>query len=236
MDKMLGQDWLVIPAYNPDQRLYDLINEVRVYFPQIVVVNDGSKADTLPIFNQLSFDNVKILTHDTNQGVGAAYKTAINYIYQHTQNNKIIGMITADADGQHLVDDIVKVTQCLNQNPTKVIIGARTFTKDIPLRSFIGNRSMCWIVKIVFRRDIADCQSGLRAIPYQYMRVYLETKQNRFDFVIASLLNFFKNKIPVVSEPIKTVYIDDNKSSHFRPIKDSYETIKVILQYWFKTV
>lgn len=225
---------LLIPAYNPDHKLVDLIVELHLRFETIIIVNDGSKSTALTFFEQAKSYGCLVLEHKENMGQGAAFKTALKYIEAHYSDQKILGAITADADGQHLPKDILRLTEAFENHSTDYFITIRQFTKDIPLRSYIGNKSISFLVKTLFGKYIPDCQSGLRAVPCQYFNVYFSIDENRFNFTIGLLAVLLKKNVPLQFLPIETVYIDNNKSSHFRPVKDSYETLKTLLKYWRK--
>src|SRR5688572_5137551 len=97
---------VVIPAFEPTQDLLRIADEI-LENPDLdlVIVNDGSSLEKKLIFRELrEKDRVKVLQHKVNLGKGAALKTAFHYILKHKK--KILGVVTADADGQHLTKDI----------------------------------------------------------------------------------------------------------------------------------
>ena len=113
---------ILIPAYKPEQRLVLLVEQLLAASPaHIVIVNDGSPAEYDPIFTALThFPRVEILTHTVNQGKGAALRTGFRYI--ETQSADISCVVTADADGQHSVKDILAVGETGEQNPAAMVI------------------------------------------------------------------------------------------------------------------
>ncbi|NCC69824.1 MAG: glycosyltransferase family 2 protein, partial [Clostridia bacterium] len=128
---------VVIPAYQPDEKLHRLVlslHEQTSY--DIVIVNDGSDLDRQPIFDSLE-PYAKIMTHTVNRGKGAALKTALSYIYDQYPADE--GVVTIDADGQHLPEDIVRVSEAWEQSPEKLVLGSRRFTGDVPFKSRAGN-------------------------------------------------------------------------------------------------
>ena len=99
---------ILIPAYNPDEALVTLVENLRASgFSTIVVVNDGSDESTVGIFEKVASFVDRVLTHEQNLGKGAALKTGLQHIAE-TYPDKL-GVITVDADGQHLPEDVVNV-------------------------------------------------------------------------------------------------------------------------------
>src|SRR5665213_1880822 len=123
---------VVIPAYNPGPALYTLVQEIRALadFP-VVVVDDGSQPQYQPLFGSLETAGVTVLRHAANRGKGAALKTGC----MHCKAAEALGVVTADADGQHCPADIIRVARAGAENSArKVILGVRRFGKGVPLR------------------------------------------------------------------------------------------------------
>lgn len=131
---------IVIPAYQPTSNLVELITSLKdERIHEIVVVNDGSDKSCKDIFESIKIlPKVVLLEHACNLGKGQALKTAFNYICLKNET-ELFGVITADADGQHLQKDILNCATALENNPTKLVLGCRVFDKNVPLRSRFGN-------------------------------------------------------------------------------------------------
>ena len=100
---------VIIPAYQPDEKLYRLVLDLHEKTTSdLIIVNDGSDADKRPLFDSLE-PYAKIIHHSVNRGKGAALKTALTYIYDQYPADE--GVVTIDADGQHLPDDIIRVSK-----------------------------------------------------------------------------------------------------------------------------
>lgn len=225
---------VLIPAYNPTEDLLCLIDKLNhIETSGIIVVNDGSDLKYSPIFNKIKTEYPKIilLEHAVNLGKGAALKTGLNYIFNHFAQD--IGTVTADADGQHLVEDIIRVGEKLLQQPQDLIIGTREFSnhKKIPLRSQLGNLLTIKLFKLIVGQSVADTQSGLRGIPHTFIPALLTIHNNGYEFELNMLIacKYLNRKITEV--PIMTVYIDHNKSSHFNPIIDSLKIYFVLFRF-----
>lgn len=228
---MTNQVVILIPAYEPSDSLITL---VRTLLSQsdlpIVIVNDGSSLSTKPIFETLSqFQNVHILKHAVNLGKGQALKTGFNYCLTHFE--ALGGVVTADADGQHLPQDILSVANRLATEPHTLWIGARAFDKNVPLRSQIGNTVTRHIFRLLIGKMIYDTQSGLRGIPATFLCKLLKIPTNGYEFELDMLVTAAQKKLSIKETPIQTVYIQNNQSSHFRPLLDSLRVYFVFIRF-----
>jgi len=213
---------IVIPAFNPDNRLHELVTELRrLEAPQIVVVDDGSSPECQPLFEQLETgQGCVICRHNKNLGKGAALKTGMSEVLRLSPF--CTGCITTDADGQHSPGDIVRVSKALEAYPDSLVLGTRVFSgSDVPFRSRWGNRITALVFHVATRVRCRDTQTGLRGIPAVFMQKCLEIPGNRFEYEMNFLLEAAMQKIPFVEVPIRTIYLESNRSSHFRPFWDS---------------
>lgn len=215
---------IIIPAYNPSKELYNLIEDLmKSQYTKIVIINDGS--ENTKIFEELA-EKVKIITHKSNKGKGIAIKTGIEYCYDSYKN--IIGIITVDADGQHRIEDINKVYNKFYLEKNAIILGSRNFkAKNIPLKSKIGNKIFRYILNLKTKVKIKDTQTGLRAIPFCHLEQLTNIKGERFEYETNVILYAIKMNIKISEVDIQGVYINKNKSTNYRAIRDS---IKIMLQ------
>lgn len=174
---------ILIPSYEPDEKLLKLVRELTAYsFPYIIVVDDGSSKRCSDIFNEIdSCPNCKVLHHIINKGKGAALKTEMQAIlYTDTD---ISGCITVDADGQHLPEDILKVAKSFNNNCSSLILGCRDFsTSNVPFKSKFGNIITRTVYKLTAGKPITDTQTGLRAIPFSALENFLDFPGDHYEF------------------------------------------------------
>lgn len=219
---------VLIPAYCPDKKLIALVNTLYEMDFSIVVVNDGSKTEYKDIFETVG-KYAAVLTHEKNRGKGEALKTGLEYI-KHTFSIPYI-VVTADADGQHLPEDILLVCEKAESKIGSLILGSRMIGKNAPLRSRIGNGITRWIFRISTGTAIYDTQTGLRAFSNGLTDYMLSIDGERYEYEMNVLLNLKKNNINAEEIPIKTVYFDNNSSSHFNPIKDSFKIYREILKF-----
>lgn len=211
---------IVIPAYNPDYNLKDLIAELSGY--DIVVVDDGSD-------NNFDFSSlgVQVLKHEKNLGKGQALKTAFNYILC---KNKYSGVVTADCDGQHSPEDIIAAAEEFIENPGTIVFGCRNFIfRSTPIKSYIGNKITSIVLHLIYKIKLSDTQTGLRVIPASFLPVLINTPGCGFEYETAVLLEVKKHNIPIREFSIKTVYRQNNRNTHFDPLRDSLKIYKLLL-------
>ncbi len=214
---------IIIPAYNPDEKLITLVNKLLdLKLDKILVVDDGSKSKK--IFDKLNKE-VKIIHHDVNMGKGAAIKTALAQYNEYFKN--INGFITVDADGQHDPEDVKNI----NDNLDSVIFGVRSFKGNVPLRSKLGNKFSSIYFYLTKGVKLNDTQTGLRAFPYKYRDILLSIEGNRYEYEMNVLNYLADNNVLIKQIPIKTIYLDNNSSSHFNTIKDSLRIYKKFIKY-----
>lgn len=222
---------IIIPAYKPDEKIMlEFIEKVKKHFRNIVVVNDGSGEKYDEFFGKIQEQGIPVLNHYVNLGKGRAIKTAFNYVLNNYKN--ITGVVTADCDGQHYIEDIIKCANKLKEEPSKLIIGARNFDeKQVPFKSRFGNKMTRGIFGTFVGIKITDTQSGLRAFGKQTMLKFLGTAGERYEYETNMLIECKEKQIEIEEIPISTVYIRNNSLSHFDAIKDSFRIYKLFIKY-----
>ena len=219
----------LIPAYNPTEDLIPLVDELISNNYLVVVINDGSADRTKYIFDKLDKDKITFLAHDVNKGKGQALKTGFEYI---RNNIECVGVVTADADGQHDLEDITKVANELKKDKqNSLVLGSRLDTKSMPFTSKAGNTITRFVFAFATHTKIFDTQTGLRGIPYSLLKKFEDIPGERYEYEINMLLYVAEEKINVIEIGIKSIYLNDNKASSFHPFKDSYKIYKCIFKY-----
>lgn len=222
---------IVIPAYEPSEDLIRVVQEVKRASTalDILVVDDGSSDAHQKVFETLkNLSGVNVLRHAVNMGKGAALKTAMNYALVR---GDVETVVTADADGQHGVADILEVARLSCNTPDSIVLGVRSFGSEVPLRSRFGNILTRNVLRVFSGLKLSDTQTGLRAIPRRAMREFLKIQSNRYEFELECLLLAQQKGIDIREAPIETIYIDGNSSSHFNPIIDSLKIYFVFLRF-----
>ena len=234
--KDLSNISVVLPSLDPDEKLHAVIDGLLEYgFTDIILVNDGSKQENLHYFEEEAAahpDIIHLLHHEVNKGKGAALKNAFRYFLENRPNG--FGVVTVDGDNQHHPEDTKRCCEHMLQTG-RMVLGCRDFTLDhVPARSRFGNQTTSAIFKIFVGMTISDTQTGLRAIPRSDLEILSTIAGDRFEYETNMLLAMKSKGIPFDEVKIRTVYIEENKSSHFHPIRDSWRIYKLILAHFFR--
>ena len=223
---------VIIPAYEPDERLMGLLEDFRKEnIRDVVIVNDGSGESYAEIFDRagLLLEGIggTILTHEVNRGKGRALKTAFSYVLECYPD--AIGVVTADSDGQHTVECIRSVRRRLEEKPSSLVLGVRTFDgEDIPWKSAFGNKLTMRVLAYVSGVRVSDTQTGLRGIPRDFMKRLIDVPGERFEFETQMLLET-ADRLPIEEVPIRTIYDSkENHQTHFNPLKDSIRIYRIL--------
>lgn len=232
----LNRITVVIPSYQPDEKLKKTFSSLReAGFTDILIVDDGGGERFAPVFDELKRDSAcTLLTHGVNRGKGAALKTAFAYLSESRPDS--LGCVTADGDGQHLAGDVLACAKRMCETDS-CVLGARDFSlPGVPRRSRMGNRITSAVFRLFCGMKISDTQTGLRAFPSRYYGALLTVEGERYDYETNMLLSAKRMKMPLTEQPIATVYIDENRASHFHPVRDSVRIYSFILKYCLSSV
>lgn len=209
---------VIIPAYEPDERLISLLKELDAGSDaELIVVNDGSSQAVESVFKEAA-NYGKVLEHEKNYGKGRAIKTALEYIEKQKWNGEAV---IADADGQHAVPDIFLLLESASQMKGALVTGCRSFHGNIPFRSRMGNQITRGTFRLMSGKWLKDTQTGLRAFDTGLIPKLLSVQGERYEYETNVLLMCVKEKIKIVEVPVETIYLEGNKSSHFRVLRDS---------------
>lgn len=220
---------ILIPAYKPDDKLVALTDQLLTHDDlKLVVVDDGSGEAFRPVFEALD-KRVTLISYPDNKGKGGALKTGIRYIMDHMPECE--RLVTADADGQHRYADIRRVLDKSEEMPGALVLGSRAFDGDVPLRSRFGNTMTRQVFAIASGVKVRDTQTGLRGFDRDGMRLFVDVPGDRYEYEINMLLTAARAEMPIYEVTIETVYLNDNESSHFNPLKDSLRIYACILKF-----
>ncbi len=233
--KDLSKVSVVLPSLDPDEKLIAVVDGLLEYgFSDIILINDGSKPENLHYFTDLAaaHPEIHLLHHPVNRGKGAALKTAFAWFLENRPEG--LGVVTVDGDNQHHPADTLACTEKMLETK-HLVLGCRDFSlPHVPPRSKAGNTITCNVFKIFVGMTISDTQTGLRALPAAILKTMLEIKGDRFEYETNMLLALKEYSIPWQEVKIRTVYIEENKSSHFRAVRDSWRIYKLILAHFFR--
>jgi len=206
---------VLMPTYNNEQTVGQVLRDVLAYTDQVIVVCDGATDTTPEILKQ--FPQVDLVSYAPNKGKGYAlrqgFKRAVALGYDYA--------ITIDSDGQHFAVDLPKFMTALAEHPAAVIIGVRNMDQSsVPGKSSFGNKfSNFWFwVETGLKRN--DTQSGYRLYPVKLLKdVSFITR--KFEFEIEVLVRASWRGIEMAEVPVKVFYAPrEERISHFRPFKD----------------
>ncbi|SCY37287.1 dolichol-phosphate mannosyltransferase [Lachnospiraceae bacterium XPB1003] len=227
----------LIPAYNPDREMTKLTEKLVKEFEHIVVVDDGCAEEYGEIFDTVAgMGNITILHHEVNKGKGCALKTGFRYILDNLKD--VCGVVTLDADGQHTVEDTKRCCERFlsfkeEKDKYPVIFGCRDFRSDtkIPPRSRFGNRLTSRLMKFFCDISLSDTQTGLRVLACEDLEALCEVKGERYEYEMNMIFELHDMGVPFDEVQIEVIYLNENESSHFNPIKDSIKIYKVFLKF-----
>ena len=223
---------VLIPAFNPGPEFVRLVERLcrDPGIERVITVNDGSSEAASSYFEAVQAQTKVIcLEHAVNQGKGAALKTGLRHVLQSLPDTA--GVVTADADGQHSVEDILNVVQALSRERDTLLLGVRSFDRRVPLRSRAGNTATRALFRLISNLDLADTQTGLRGISPTLISRLLEIPYDRYEFEMEMLFICVRDRVAIRQIAIETIYLDDNASSHFNPLLDSMRIYWVLLRY-----
>ena len=225
---------VLIPAYKPDERLIELSRSLLEKKLTVLLVDDGGGAQYAQIFERCRALGAEVAVHAVNMGKGRALKTGINQaLLDHPD---LLCVVTADADGQHSVDDILRVAQAATENPNDLILGSRSFTGNVPFKSRWGNRITRGVYRVASGISVGDTQTGLRGLPASALPEMARIDGERYEYEMNVLLRLRDMGIGVFEVPIATIYIDDNSGSHFNPVRDAFRIYAVIFKYLISAI
>lgn len=223
--------YVLIPAYQPDARLPRLILELHRADPstKIVVVDDGSGQKFSDIFEASATAGAHVISYANNRGKGYALREGFTWIRDVAGDSQEC-VVTADADGQHTLNDIFRVGRTCTDTG-KSVLGVREFVGHVPARSRIGNTATSALFWLATGWKLKDTQTGLRAFPVALLPTLLEVQGDRYEYELRVLLHLAKFRHPVSQIPIETIYEAGNPTSHFRPLQDSARIWAPLLKF-----
>ena len=219
----------LIPAYEPSRLLLTLLQEICAAGMTALVVNDGSSPQSRFVFQEAE-EYATVLTHEQNLGKGRAIKTGLSYLKERFWGQEYV-VVTVDADGQHRVEDAIRVCQAAARSPDTLILGSRKFEGEVPARSRFGNTATRLAYRLATGVPVTDTQTGLRAFHKNLLPQMLSIPGERYEYEMNVLLVLAKEGVPIQEVSIATVYLDHNASSHFNTLKDSCRVYGEILKF-----
>ena len=212
---------VLIPAYNEEKSIGELVRKLKENFSTVLVIDDGSTDNTS---SHADKKGAIILKHNKCQGKGAALQTGFRYIIE----NNFPAVITIDGDGQHPVEDIKGFVSAFKRNPKIGIwVGKRkVVSTDMPFLRRLTNLSMSLLISFFSGQYIPDTQCGFRLIKKEVLeKVTLFT--THFETESEILIKAGWKGFNIRSVPISTVYKDEK--SKIRPTTDTTRFFKMLV-------
>lgn len=221
----------MIPIYEPNEKVLPFLKQFSSNdFFFFLVVDDGSGESYSSIFKDIEEQtSFHVLSYPKNKGKGAAMKEGLRELLKNIPD--LQGIVTADGDGQHCYEDVMKAKKEMEENPTCLSLGMRDFSL-MPKKSASGNKWSSLYFRIMTGVSLTDTQTGLRGIPSFLFDSFLSTYGTRYEFEMNFLMEVAK-QIPLHTFPIKTIYEKNNEGSHFRPFRDSMRIMRTPFVYLF---
>ena len=205
---------VIVPALNAAGTIELVVRSARAQLEPVLVVDDGSSDATGEVARAAG---AHVLRHDVNRGKGAALKTGFAWALE----NGFDGVITLDADGQHLPGEIPKFLRARAAGSPDLIIGGRShlFGGMLPRRR-LANRFSAWSIARASGVAITDSQSGFRLYSASLLRnVTLRT--DGFDMESEVIVRAGRRRFSIVTIPIELGFVDGVATSHYRPLLDT---------------
>ena len=203
--------------HNNGTTVQSVAQRCRQHVPGVLVVDDGSTdADVAQLF---AGTDITVLSHETNQGKGAALRTAVSYL----QDQGAAWMITIDGDGQHDPEDIPLFLEALAAHPDSILVGARDFTSDsIPSGSRFGRKFSNMWIRLESGASVSDSQSGFRAYPLKHL-TRMPLRGDRYEFEVEILTRAVWHGLTLIDVPIHVWYPDktEERTTSFRAWQDN---------------
>jgi len=193
---------VVIPAYNEGKTIAKVVNDLKFYVQEVVVVDDGSSDQT---YNEAKKAGAVVVRHIINLGgPGGATQTGISFALRHGADV----IFTFDADGQHFVEDVPALVKPILENKTDVVIGSRLISKKgMPWFRVLANFTANIFTYLLFGIWTTDSQSGLKAFSREAAQK-IKITMSGFEFSSEIIAEIKRNNLRLVEVPIRIRYTD----------------------------
>ncbi|MGI6460905.1 MAG: glycosyltransferase family 2 protein [Candidatus Hydrogenedentales bacterium] len=215
----------VVPCYNAGGRVRAVVMQLEGLLDRVFIVDDGSTDGSAQSVGDLG---ATLLAFHENRGKGFAMLAGFQAALELPD---ISAVVVVDADGQHDPAELPRLYAAFVEQRADLLIGARTLERDqVPWASWFGNSVTALLTRVLLRRAIPDTQSGYRIHSRRFLEdVLAAIPGGRYETEMAILSKAAREDYRLVSEPIRTIYEEDNRSSHFKKIRDSYRIYRTFL-------
>jgi glycosyltransferase involved in cell wall biosynthesis len=212
----------VIPAYQEQKHIGDVVRRTRQHLDHVLVVDDGSRDETAERAREAG---AEVIVHPQNRGKGEAIKTGLRHFF----DRQFTWVFILDADGQHRPEEIENFIHAALVDGASLLLGNRMKnTKSMPLLRRVVNRYMSDKISRVCAQNIPDTQCGFRMV-HRHLIPEILGGTDRFDYETEMLIVASRKGFRIESVPITTVYSDEVSSIH--PVRDTLRFFKLMRRY-----
>lgn len=199
--------YVVVPAYNEEKNIAEVLRDIGSYVKKIIVIDDGSSDRTSDVARNIDPD-IFVIKHEINLGKGAAMKTGCEAAVSSGADY----IVVIDSDGQHEGKDMIKMIDNLIENKLDIVFGERKFNANMPFMMKVGNILLTFFVKMFSNIDLSDTQCGLRAFTaLAYEKI--KWRESGYSVETEMIINAGKNNLKYGSTLIQTIYKDKYKGT-----------------------
>lgn len=198
---MTAKTIVVIPAWNEEKHIEQIVKKTKKIITHVLVVDDGSKDNTGALAKKAG---ARVLVQQQNSGKGAAARAGCD----DASKNKYANIILMDADGQHKPKDIPRFLRKLQTND--IVFGYREQSKDAPWLLTLGNWGLTQISHLLFGINIKDTQCGYRAFTRE---AYEQIRWENNHYGMESEMIYRAKGLKYTQIPIKRIYLDKTKGA-----------------------
>lgn len=197
---------VVIPLFNEEKHIVDVVKGLAPYKLPVIVVDDGSTDGSIEKIRDCRLKNVELLTHKINLGKGAAMKTGADYAFEKGAD----AVIFMDADGQHNASDLPKFIEALESGKYGVVLGSRNFSYGVPLIRYLGNKFAAVTMRFIFGVYVSDVICGFKGITRE---AYKKIRWNSSGYGVETeiVARIGKTGVSHTEVPVETIYHDKVK-------------------------
>jgi glycosyltransferase involved in cell wall biosynthesis len=228
-----SQTAAIIPAYQDEKHIGDVVRRTRERLDYVLVVDDGSTDQTAQRARKAG---AEVIIHSQNRGKGEAIKTGLGHWFGSANpsgsemNQQIMWAILLDSDGQHLPEEIDRFLEAAARvtKPTFFIGNRMNDLAGMPFIRRVVNRYMSSEISRLCGQRIPDTQCGFRMVDRR-LAPDLLSGGHRFDYDTEVLIIASRKDYAIESVPISTVYSDQVSKIH--PVRDALRFFKLMWRY-----
>lgn len=218
---------VIIPAFNEDKTIGNIVEFLRRDKIDVVVIDDCSSDSTAEV---AKIKGAIVISHNRNLGKGSTLKDGIEYV----KNKNYRGVVLMDADGQHDPSEVMKFCEFAEKNNSMMIIGNRmTNTKLMPFTRMLTNKIMSSLISSIVAQKLPDTQCGFRYLDMRLIR-QLNLQTSNFEVETEIIIKVARLKIKIDSIPIRVIY--DLEKSKINPFLDTWRFWVFLIKVFAKKI